>query len=162
MGGATQFTQAALASQVAAEIAEIEDERSHRNTVFVGDFNMSPFDPGMTLVTGMHGLMTQQLAEKADRRHHSKNYRRFYNPMWGFFGDRTPGPPGTHYWRSSVIENHHWAILDQVLLRSSIASKLHTLNIIANDGTHSLFGNDGAPDKRVLSDHLPIHFALDI
>lgn len=162
VGGNTPGSQFSVAKEIAAEIAEVEDDRQHRNTVFVGDCNMSPFDPGMTIATGLHGPMTMQLASLPDRLHRGVHYRRFYNPMWAMFGDRTPGPPGTHYWRSSMLENHYWSILDQVLLRPGIASRLHALEIIDSDGYHSLVSGDGAPDKRHLSDHLPICFQIDL
>ena len=162
LGGHTDAGQAKDAGDVSAELADFEDRRNHRNTVFVGDFNMNPFDPGMTLVTGVHGLMTAQLARRSDRKYRNRAYRRFYNPMWGLFGDRTPGPAGTHYWRSSQPHNTHWAMLDQVLVRPALIDKLATLAILDHDGKHSLLAADGAPDKKYLSDHLPIFFTLDV
>ncbi len=161
-GGRTDAAQASDVGDVAAELAQFEDRRNHRQTVFVGDFNMNPYDPGMTLVTGVHGLMTAQLARKGDRLYRKRKYRRFYNPMWGLFGDRTGGPAGTHYWRSHQPHNTHWAMLDQVLLRPSLIDKLTDLAILDSDGRHSLLGRDGIPHKEHLSDHLPIFFELDI
>jgi hypothetical protein len=161
-GGHMDAGQAKDAGDVAAELAGFEDKRNHRNTIFVGDFNMNPYDPGMTLVTGMHGLMTVRLAHMADRRYRNRRYRRFYNPMWGLFGDRTRGPAGTYFWRSRQPQNTHWAMLDQVLLRPVLIDKLSSLEILDNDGQHTLLASDGAPDKRHLSDHLPILFQLDI
>jgi hypothetical protein len=162
VGGHTAAAQAQDAGDVAAELAEFEDGRNHRNTVFVGDFNMNPYDPGMTLVMGVHGLMTAQLARKGDRLYRKRRYRRFYNPMWGFFGDRTHGPAGTHFWRSAQPHNTHWAMFDQVLLRPALINSLAHLEILENDGQHSLLAVDGAPDKAHLSDHLPIIFQLDV
>jgi hypothetical protein len=161
-GGHTEAGQAGDAIRVAAELAEFEDRQNHRNTVFVGDFNMNPYDPGMTLVTGIHGLMTAQLARKEDRRYRRQIFRRFYNPMWGLFGDRTPGAAGTHYWRSHQPHNTHWAMLNQVLLRPALIDRLARLEILDSDGRHSLLARDGAPDRRSLSDHLPVFFELDI
>ncbi|HEY7156194.1 MAG TPA: hypothetical protein VH575_19670 [Gemmataceae bacterium] len=39
-GGNTDVGQAQVAGDVTAELAGFEDSRNHRNTVFVGDFNM--------------------------------------------------------------------------------------------------------------------------
>ncbi|MGO9465967.1 MAG: hypothetical protein ACLQVF_17640 [Isosphaeraceae bacterium] len=161
-GGHTDEGQATYASKVAAELAGYEDKRGHCNTVFVGDFNMNPYDRGMTLVDCMHGLMTRELAQRQDREYRKLDYRRFYNPMWGLFGDRTPGPAGTHFWRSSIPHNTHWGMLDQVLLRPVLIPTLAKLEILESDGNHSLIADDGYPDKSYLSDHLPIHFELDI
>jgi hypothetical protein len=52
--------------------------------------------------------------------------------------------------------------LDQVLLRPALIDRLATLEILDHDGKHSLLAPDGTPDKRYLSDHLPIHFELDV
>jgi hypothetical protein len=86
--------------------------------------------------------------------------------MWGLFGDRTSGPPGTYYWRSSVTSNHHWHILDQVLLRPSLADKLTRLKILRRDGPgsadNSLLDKHGLPEREGISDHLPLLFELDI
>lgn len=161
-GGVSADDQASIAREVIAEMGDVEDDRNHQNTVLVGDFNMHPYDPGMTSVTGVHGLMTRELADLPDRVHRRTPRRRFYNPMWGLLGDRTPGPAGSHYWRSSVLHNTYWSILDQVLIRPALINHLVDLRILDNDGNHGLVGPDGAPDKRYLSDHLPIIVWLDV
>lgn len=161
-GGSNDANQLAVAQFVAAELAEFEDLRQHRNTVFVGDFNMHPYEPGMTHATGIHGLMTERLANMPDRVYRKRLYRRFYNPMWGLFGDRTAGPPGTYYWRSSEPHNPHWEMFDQVLLRPPLIGRLHDLRILDSDGVHSLVKADRTPDKKHMSDHLPLLFLLDI
>jgi hypothetical protein len=163
-GGSEANDQFSVAKEVVEELVEFEEGRPspHRNTVLVGDFNMHPYDPGMTSVTGIHGQMTKVLAEQPDRVHRHQPRRRFYNPMWGLFGDRTPGPPGTHYWRSSVLHNPYWGMLDQVLIRPPLIGRFNQLTILDNDGNHDLCGPDGAPDKRHLSDHLPVLFRLDV
>jgi len=142
-GGNNETDQASVAMEVIKELASIEDEHNHRNTALVGDFNMQPYDPGMTMVTGFNGLMTRALAELPDRVHRTQARRRFYNPMWGLFGDRTPGPAGSYYWHSSVLHNTHWEMLDQVLLRSPLANHLVDLRVLDNDGNHTLVGRDG-------------------
>lgn len=161
-GGMTEAGQALAAGKVIEELVKSEDRRKHRNTAIVGDFNMHPYDPGMTSVDVFHGLMTRELAKKQDRRYKGRKYRRFYNPMWGLFGDRTPGPAGSHYWRKSVPHNTHWQMFDQVLIRPSLIDHFDDLHILGHDGNHSLMGKDSAPDIKHLSDHLPVLFRLDI
>lgn len=163
MGGETDATQAVNASQVAADLAAYEDETcKHRNTVVVGDFNMNPYDPGMTMVRGFQAVMTRHLAErKRDRKQGGKSYRGFYNPMWGLFGDRTPGPAGSHFWPKSRTGNP-WSMLDQVLVRKGVIDRLTGPEILAADGVQSLVAADRAPSKEHLSDHLPILFSLDV
>ncbi len=161
-GGAKDTDQASIAREVVEELNDVEDRHNHRSTVVVGDFNMHPYDAGMTSVTSFHGLMTKDLAGLPDRLHRRQPRRRFYNPMWGLFGDRTPGPSGSYYWRASVLHNPYWGMLDQVLLRPMLINSLGALHILDHDGNHTLVGPDGAPDKKHISDHLPILFRLDI
>lgn len=161
-GGTTESDQALVASEVIAELNEVEDRQHHRNTVMIGDFNMQPYDPGMTNPIGMHGVMTQRLADRPDRVHRNKLRRSFYNPMWGLFGDRTDGPPGSHYWKASVLNNTHWGILDQVLLRPVLAEYLKQVMILDNDGRHSLLDDNEIPSATHLSDHLPVLTVLSV
>lgn len=105
--------------------------------------------------------MTKQIAGKSDRKWREEKYRRFYNPMWGLFGDLTPGPAGTHYWDSSVPSNHHWHMFDQLLLRPSLMDRLRNIQILDRDGYASLLAANGTAVKDHLSDHLPILFQVD-
>lgn len=162
VGGLNEADQGGIAEEVIREINEAEDYENHRNTVVVGDFNMYPYDAGMTSVTGFHGLMTRRLAEQPDRIYRKVPRRRFYNPMWGLLGDRTPGPAGSYRWDSSVPHNPHWGMLDQVLLRTAVIDSLRYLGVLGHDGTHTLLDTDGFPDREGMSDHLPVLFRLDV
>jgi exonuclease III len=162
VGGSADADQASIAAEVVEELNEFEDSRRHRNTALVGDFNMHPYDPGMTSVTGVHAQMTRALARKRDRMHRRRPRRRFYNPMWGLFGDRTPGPAASYYWRAAVLHNPYWGMLDQLVLRASLIDYLQDVRVLDDDGVHPLTGRDGAPDRRDLSDHLPVLFQLDL
>jgi endonuclease/exonuclease/phosphatase family metal-dependent hydrolase len=159
-GGVTDTDQQMWARWLADKLSDAEDAQKSRATVLVGDLNMNPSDPGVASATGLQGLMTRDLARKDDRRHHGISFRRFYNPMWGLFGDRTAGPPGTYYWDASVPSNPHWHILDQVLLRPELIDALLELRIVDHDGAESLL-EKGVPRKNDRSDHLPLLFRLD-
>ncbi len=161
-GGNTDTAQFSAAKDMMMDLIDVEDRWRHRNTILVGDFNMNPYDPGMTSVDAVHGLMTRSLAEKPDRVYLGKTWRRFYNPMWGLFGDRTPGPAGGYYWRSSVPTNTHWSMLDQVLVRPGLIDLFHDLTILTHDGEHSLVDVDGTPDAKRFSDHLPLLFRVGV
>jgi hypothetical protein len=161
-GGASEVDQAMAATEVIRELNGVEDGRGHRYTALVGDFNMHPYDQGMTSVAGFHALMTRKLTEADDRRYRRQDRRRFYNPMWGLFGDRSPGPAGTYHWVSSVAHNPHWAMLDQILLRKDMMNRLTDLRILDGDGVHRLVDGDDFPDAELFSDHLPVLFRLDV
>lgn len=160
-GGATPADGQAVAAEISREIAEYEDNEGCQNALLVGDLNMNPWEPGMVLVSCLHASMTKRLADLPDREWRKEKYRRFYNPMWGLFGDLSPGPAGTHFWESSVASNHHWHMFDQVLLRPSLMNRLRNIQILDRDGYASLVGPNGAATKDYLSDHLPILFQID-
>jgi hypothetical protein len=162
-GGLSPADQADAARRVVENLRDFEDDRGHRNTVICGDFNMNPYDHGMTIVTGFHGLMTRSLAMRGDRVHEERSYRRLYNPMWGLYGDSTPGAAGSYYWRrSEALHNPHWMMHDQVLVRKGLIERLARVEILTCDGFHKLVDARGTPDHKRFSDHLPIRFSLDL
>lgn len=83
--------------------------------------------------------------------------------MWGLFGDRTPGPPGSYYWKASaVLHNTCWSIPDQVLVRPGLIDRLRDVLVLSEDGTHPLTDDRGIPHGDHLSDRLPVMFRLDL
>ena len=161
-GGLTDADQGDYAKPIVDEVRFLEDKHRHCNTILLGDFNMNPYDHGMTSWAVMHGLMTTALASQTAKKDAQHQNRRFYNPMWGLFGDRSPGAAGSFYWKSSIPHNPHWVIVDQVLVRASMISTLAGLEILASDGSHSLTKKDGTPDRSYLSDHLPVLAKFDL
>jgi hypothetical protein len=145
---------------LATDISRAEDETGHRRTILVGDLNMNPFDPGVVGAQALHAVMTRSLARREKRVVSGRPYWTFYNPMWGCFGDRTDGPPGTYYLPPSKPGNYFWNIYDQVLLRPTLMDMLEELRILDSDGYDSLLTPRGRPRKSDVSDHLPILFRL--
>ena len=154
--------QAELAVDVSAEINRVEDETQIRRTILVGDFNMNPFDKGMISALGFHATMTKQQAGKKERTVQRRKYRYFYNPMWGHFGDKTLGPAGTYYLRSSRLHQYFWNMYDQVLLRPALMDNLVRLEILTSDGVETLVTPGRTPRQRNGSDHLPLLFRLEV
>jgi hypothetical protein len=150
------------ASELIREIRREEGQVWSDRTILVGDFNMNPFDPGVIAAQAFHGVMTLDLARNLERKLKGRDYRFFYNPMWGLFGDRTEGPPGTFYLRASKPGNYFWNMYDQVMLRPWLAEKLKEVRIIDNDGMDSLLTKSNLPKTSLGSDHLPILFKLDL
>lgn len=146
-------------TRVASAIGQIEDGAGHRNTIVVGDFNMNPYDAGMTGKLALSAVLTRD--QLRDRKYMSEEgVRSFYNPMWGLFGDRTAGPPGTFKLELTGDANC-WHMLDQVLVRESLALAIEDLKILDSDGTKTLLTKSGYPDPEYGSDHLPLLFQLD-
>lgn len=140
------------------EIAEAESENS--NTLIIGDFNMNPFEAGMISARAMHSLPCLRTAKRGARVIQGRTHSFFYNPTWNLFGD-LEGVPGTYYYSSSSYQLFYWNMLDQVILRPTIADRLdrRSLKIITSAGELSLLNNYGHPS---ISDHLPIFFTINL
>jgi hypothetical protein len=102
----------------AAEIREAETERGHKRTVVVGDLNMIPFEAGVCSSDGLHAVMCKHMAAKGERVVTRRKREFFYNPMWDFLGDETPGPPDTYFYRGRT-PSCFWGTFDQVYPRGA-------------------------------------------
>jgi hypothetical protein len=158
-----ETSQAAECMVLSDSIKSAEHKVGHSRTVLVGDLNMNPFEDGMVNANGLHGVMSQSIARKGTRFVQSREYPFFYNPMWGLFGDGTPGPSGTYYYdKSSEHTMFFWNMFDQVLIRPDLLSRFDNkgLEILESDGEVPFLSDTGLPDTNVASDHLPVIFRL--
>jgi hypothetical protein len=151
-------------AELASLVREVEERVGHTRTVLVGDLNADPFEDGLVEATGLHAVMTREVALREQRTIQSRQYPFFYNPMWGYFGDATPGPPGTYYYPGTGHVEYFWHIFDQVLVRPQLLDCFRNehLKILTSDGDLSFLTARGLPDKAYVSDHLPILFTLDL
>lgn len=154
--------QALQITAVRQNIVQTEETVGSQRTVLVGDLNMNPFHPGLVGAQALNAVMTRDLARAEERTVAKENYRFFYNPMWGHFGDRTQGPPGTYFYSSSRPTNYFWNMFDQVLLRPALMDTLEEVRILDTDGQVSLLTKKGRPRSAETSDHLPILFRLNL
>ncbi len=147
------------AQRLATDIVRIERQVAHNRTVVMGDFNMNPYEDGLTGIHRFNSVMTAQIALKLSRKLQGKNYPYFYNPMWGYWGDRTPGPPASYYYNSES----HWHMFDQVLLRPSLVERImpESIRILESDGEERFLTKFGNPKKN-FSDHLPLLFRMNL
>ncbi len=154
--------QSMEAVNLAQDIARTEDEVGHRRTVLVGDLNMNPFEPGVVGAQALNAVMAKNLVRPVERIVAGRGYRCFYNPMWGCFGDRSDGPPGTFFLSGSDPASHFWNVYDQVLLRPDLMHSLTDLEILDSDGSEPLVNRSRRPARSNCSDHLPLFFRLDM
>lgn len=152
------------AMAVSAKIRQIENDLGITRTVLVGDLNMNPFDMGVILADGLHGVMTRAIARKKGRAIGDERYPYFYNPMWGRFGDTTKGPPGTYYKTTSSRDEFFWHTFDQVLIRPDLIDSFDEakLQVLTDCAGIEFLRESGIPDDSRASDHLPLLFDLDI
>lgn len=105
--------------------------------------------------------MAKSIANAGSRKIQGQRYPFFYNPMWGFFGDRTPGPAGTIHYRHSGHVSFFWNIFDQILIRPDALPWFDdTIEIVSRIGDINLLTASGYPDPEIGSDHLPIVFRV--
>ncbi len=158
-------SQAFECARLANSLRQVEGSVGHSRTVLVGDLNMNPFEAGIVGAYGLHAVMTRGVARNHSRVVQGREYPYFYNPMWSFFGDNSPGPPGTHYYYGSEHVVFFWNMFDQVMLRPDLLDRFDkaSLEILESDGdAQFLTKRSEIPNKTGASDHLPIIFALDL
>ena len=160
----SDLDQSDLASRCARTVEEVERSAGHTRTVLFGDFNMNPFERGMSSSEAFHAVMDRQVASRVSRMVRKERRRLFYNPMWSKMGDLNEGPAGTYYYQSSAPLAYFWHMFDQVLVRPSLIDRFMEgrLRVITEVGDHKLLDKDGRPDLRIGSDHLPLLFSVDL
>jgi exonuclease III len=159
-----EHDQEHLSTTVARTIMEQEKNVGHQRTVLVGDLNMNPFEKGVVSANGMNAVMSRQVASRESRTVMSQAYPFFFNPMWAHFGDRQEGPPGTYYYNRPGLVNYYWNIFDQVMVRPELIDRLDggRVRIPTKIGETSLLFEDGRPNNRDFSDHLPLLFEVEL
>jgi hypothetical protein len=155
--------QAAHSMELNSTINGFETKTGSKMTLVIGDFNMNPFDYGMVQTTGLHSVMSKDVALKKSRIVDGKEYPFFYNPMWSFFGDHGKGNVnGTIYNTLSKPINYFWNIFDQVLIRPDLIPHINEdeLEIISQLNKNvSLLKKSNIIDDSI-SDHLPISITI--
>lgn len=136
-------------------ILEMEQRHSVDHTIVAGDFNVNPFESGMTHPAGFNAVPTRQEALQGAKRRQSSSFRYFYNPMWSMFGDLS-GPPGTYHYSGS---NLRWNMFDQFLLRPELIQAFVGVEILESSGSESFVSKKGLPNTKY-SDHLPVVLTL--
>jgi endonuclease/exonuclease/phosphatase family metal-dependent hydrolase len=154
--------QALAATQIARQILDAEEIVGHSRTVLIGDLNMNPFDLGVVGASALHAVSTRQVASRMSRKVDGKEFRFFYNPMWGHLGDRAGKTAGTYYRSSSEPDAMFWHALDQILVRPDLLADFHDddVQILTGDGEISFLNRNGIPDRKNASDHLPLLFRI--
>jgi len=113
----TRFT---TAQRLKSEIERIEEEQKCDRTIVIGDFNMNPYEAGMSGASALHCLSSREIVKKRHRTVLGKTHTMFYNPMWSFMGD-VYLPDGSYFYDDSSQEvNYYWNIFDQVIIRPSL------------------------------------------
>lgn len=145
-------------------IRQQEALAGHSRTLLLGDLNADPFDIGLVQTTGLHAVMTREIASRGSRLVQAERYPYFYNPMWSYLGDFGDGPPATYYYPPSSHLSFFWHAFDQVLIRPDLIQYFNHsgLKILSEAGGRSLLKSSGIPDRSAGSDHLPLLLQLNL
>lgn len=149
------------ASQIIREFQRFEEENDTCKSIVVGDFNMNPFDEGMVSALSFNAVMCANIAYKESRKIFGEERKFYYNPMWHLMGNHFKLCKGTFYYTTET-DSFYWYTYDQVILRPSMIEKfdMNELKILDNINEKSLLTESYIPDKKRISDHLPIIFKL--
>lgn len=132
------------------------------STVIIGDFNMNPYEAGMTSALGFHAINDKTLIRhRRERKINEDYFKFFYNPMWSHLGDKVV--PGTYYYSKSVPNNNFWNTYDQALLSPEILQHFssHDVEIVTSIGSSRLYPSKKGMINKNYSDHLPIVLTLN-
>ena len=149
-----------FASDLSSELQWVKGRHSEP-ILLLGDFNMNPFDSGMWLPTCLNAMPTVLCTSRKSRTYRKSRHEFYYNPMWGFLGDRHPDPPGTTYDTSSQ-GLYGWNLFDQAILHHSLVPFFRGIDILTTAGDCRLHTKDGRPNKQRASDHFPILLTMGI
>ncbi len=155
--------QAAHSATLKSIIGDFEAKTGSSRTMIIGDFNMNPFDFGMVQTTGLHSVMSKEVALKKSRIVDGTEYPFFYNPMWSFYGDYGKGEVnGTLYNTMSKPINYFWNIFDQIIIRPDLIPYIDEdrLEIINEFGDKLKLLNRANIIDNSISDHLPITITI--
>lgn len=153
----SEMARYSYAQGVSRTICEVEQDVGHRRTIVIGDFNMNPFDVGMTAADGFNAVSDRTIARGTSRGMHGVQYPFFYNPSWRLLGDE-PHPAGSYCWGTNDGTRDYWHLLDQVLIRSDILSTHHLSLAISSEET--IRTRNGRPHEAMASDHFPLRIGL--
>jgi endonuclease/exonuclease/phosphatase family metal-dependent hydrolase len=154
IGRRKEIVQCELLDQLRA--ARMDDQDRHE--LIVGDFNLFPYDEAFTLRSGLHAnrsydwVINTRL--KGDMR------RLLFNPTWQLLG-RSQTPGGSFFRRD--FTGGPWLVQDQAIMSAELGlpdePQVDLVDRVRHaDGTVTALCTtpDGAPDKKVGSDHLPL------
>lgn len=168
---ADNFSQISDAIETAARVRQIMQAKyARKSCLVVGDFNMNPWEPGITMRSGFNASFAFPAEESGNERSLSGlPYLRFWNPAWALMGklsrddakvkgtyrqfEEAAKPFGNNFLYTAY--QFQWNLLDFVLLSPDLVPRFPLKEY------RILPGKPGSEANEV-SDHLPIYFKINI
>ena len=157
-----ESNQAEEARYVVQSISEIEKAERNNLTIVCGDLNMNPFEEGMVGSSCFNAVMDKTIAMNLRRTVNEREFKMFYNPMWGLLGDNGRSiVSGTHFYNPHRHVQYFWNMFDQVLIRPEVIPYFSDKYLRILTGTRSVsLLTENHTMRTIYSDHLPIKFAI--
>lgn len=157
-----EVDQAEEVRYVVQAINEMEKTQANELTIVCGDLNMNPFEEGMVGSSCFNAVMDKTIAQNLKRTVGNRQFKMFYNPMWGLLGDNGRSiVPGTHFHNPHHHIQYFWNMFDQVLIRPGVIPYFtdRYLKILTGTKSVSLLTVNHTM-RTIYSDHLPIKFTI--
>lgn len=140
------------------DVYKYREKRKINKVVYVGDFNLNPFEDSMLTAEEFQAVSSRRIAGKRSRELDDMTYEFLYNPMWNLFGDKVL-PSGTYYYSSARDRADFWNMFDQFLVSPELIDEvdIEKVEIVTDIGNVKLYKRSMIPD---ISDHFPIYFEI--
>lgn len=157
-----EVDQAEEVRYVVEAIKEMEEKLQSNLTIVCGDLNMNPFEEGLVGSSCFNAVMDKTVAHNLKRTVNGRQFKMFYNPMWGLLGDNGRSiVSGTHFHNPHHHIQYFWNMFDQVLIRPEVIPYFSDKYLRILTGTKSMsLLTDNHTMRTIYSDHLPIKFAI--
>lgn len=154
--------QAEDARYIVKSICDLEEAEGNNLTIVCGDLNMNPFEEGMVGSSCFNAVMDKTIAMNLRRTVNEREFKMFYNPMWGLLGDNGRSiVSGTHFFNPHRHVQYFWNMFDQVLIRPEVIPYFSDKYLSILTGTKSMsLLTENHTMRTIYSDHLPIKFAI--
>ena len=159
--GSSEGMREIAIQHIVTDIESTEKEIGTENSIILGDFNANPYDDECLKANQFHAIPYYKETLKGTRTIAGEEFKMFYNPMWKFLGN-SKEPFGTYYYSGNDLKNAFWNIYDQVVIRPSLKARFidSNLQILTKSQSYCLLNKQGYPEKKKISDHLPIIFEI--
>ena len=157
-----ESNQAEEVRYIVKSICDLEETEGNNLTIVCGDLNMNPFEEGMVGSSSFNAVMDKTIAMNLRRTVNEREFKMFYNPMWGLLGDNGRSiVSGTHFYNPHRHVQYFWNMFDQVLIRPEVIPYFSDKYLRILTGTKSMsLLTENHTMRTIYSDHLPIKFAI--
>lgn len=140
------------------DVKSLSERTNTKNILYIGDFNMNPFETPMLSASEFHAVSSREIASGRQRILDGQSYEYLYNPMWNLLGDAVL-PEGTYFYKAPGYIANYWNIFDQFLVSASLVKDvdINSIEIITRTSQINLANRNGKP---CISDHFPLFFEL--